>query len=305
MDIERFVSKRNELLTAIKDGAFLQADIGPGESVYHYTSIAGLKGILESQVFYATEYHFLNDEDEFSYIDELIIEVLKEDFSTYPIYENFGLALCEHYIACRAKTEELEKSYYVVSFSKKADNLTLWAEFANTGCSMELLPFEMMKDTSFCFYGCVKYSRNEQKQELREAIRTVLEHYTEKQLDVSAPVVNYFSDMDEQEIRLITEPIVQLLMFYGMAMKRTGFASEEEFRFVFSSEGKEIKFRQKDSLLLPYIEIPIELNNADFKSVCLAPLNKGEKNRRSLNKFLQNKGYTGCKVKESEMTLKY
>ena len=57
-------------------------------SIYHYTSIQGLKGILESKSLWLTHYKFLNDPNEMRYcsndnhsITLKLIEVLTNELS--------------------------------------------------------------------------------------------------------------------------------------------------------------------------------------------------------------------------------
>ncbi len=305
MDMERFVEKRNEIREAIEFGAFTKACIERNELVCHYTSIAGLKGILENKVFFATESGFLNDDDEFSYAGTILLELVKEELSGWEHYQSFALAISEYCLSSLAF--ELSRNYYVISFSKNPDNLALWSQFASEGCNMQLLPLEMIDTSSLALQAFVKYEKAEQKAELKEAICNVVEFYKDTVFPEDISLIECMEGLDEQEVRLIAEPIVQLALFYGMAMKREEFKAEEEYRLIFRVRDEEVKIRQKGSLLLPYIEIPIFLGDEEkyLKQICLAPLNKGEKQRYSINRFLQHLGIGGCTVTASKMNLKY
>ena len=43
-------------------------------AVYHYTDAAGLQGILDSGVLWATDYRYLNDSSELRYIFDLAVQ---------------------------------------------------------------------------------------------------------------------------------------------------------------------------------------------------------------------------------------
>ena len=77
--IKKYNEKRQEIIEAIKFGAFHRIELEQGETMFHYTSIDGLKGMIDSGVFRATEYHFLNDENEFTYVDELLLELIEDE----------------------------------------------------------------------------------------------------------------------------------------------------------------------------------------------------------------------------------
>ena len=111
--------------------------------------------------------------------------------------------------------------------------------------------------------------------------------------------------MSQQEYRSFADVLVHLVSFYGMAMKRPQFAAEEEYRVIFDSKGKDIKYRQKDGLLLPYIELGLQENLEAMQEIKLAPRSCGELSKYSMRSFLAAKGLARCDVSESEMSLKY
>jgi hypothetical protein len=60
-----------------------QTTIKPPDHLYHYTSIEGVKGILEKRLLQASEIHFLNDTQEFKYSANILNEIvstLREKF---------------------------------------------------------------------------------------------------------------------------------------------------------------------------------------------------------------------------------
>lgn len=50
-------------------------------TLYHYTNLSGLKGIVENDEFWVTKSDFLNDKSEMVYILETINDVLKTNFT--------------------------------------------------------------------------------------------------------------------------------------------------------------------------------------------------------------------------------
>lgn len=57
----------------------------PKELLYHYTTISGLKGIVESQSLWASDVRYMNDSAELQYI----ISLLKDCSDSFLIIKNF------------------------------------------------------------------------------------------------------------------------------------------------------------------------------------------------------------------------
>lgn len=164
MSEDKFDHKANEFIEAIEFGAFHIISLDKDAELYHYTSLATLQNILETGIFQATEYHYLNDMDEFSFVDKLLIEILKQILGKGDKSKQLISAVKEYMKTIRNESEELEESYYVMSFSVAKDNLTLWTEFANYGCNIGLKPFLLQKENNprIVYSGFVAYSTKEQ-----------------------------------------------------------------------------------------------------------------------------------------------
>ena len=122
-----------KIVEGVEQGAFRRADLKRGELIYHYTKMESMKSIIENRCFWATEYRYLNDEEEFSYVQKILKDVLIEEFGEFssktPVAD-FLASILEKLVA------ESLTEYFVISFSTNPDNLTLWAEFANPGCCL-------------------------------------------------------------------------------------------------------------------------------------------------------------------------
>ena len=57
MQLEEFITKKDEIIQGIKGGAFQPAMLEKDEIIYHYTSLDGLKAILDSGVMQITDFH--------------------------------------------------------------------------------------------------------------------------------------------------------------------------------------------------------------------------------------------------------
>lgn len=305
--IKKAIEKKQEIIEAIKWGAFHRIELEEGETMFHYTSIDGLKGLIESRVFRATEYHYLNDEKEFSYVDELLLEIIDENYADEKYYHLLRESVINNQNKYREEESILENSYYVISFSKKRDNLTLWAEFASYGCNIEVEPFQLLDFDNLAYHGYVYYKKDKQKEIISNAMRLILSEFTDVPYDTNKDIKDYLNKLEEEVIILISELLVRISSYYGMAMKEEVYEAEEEYRFIFSAKEKEVSFRIKENLMIPYTEIPLNINcNFDaLKSVTLAPLNGTEMCRYAIQKFLNKKCNNRCDIYFSKAKLRY
>ena len=111
-----------------------------------------------------------------------------------------------------------------------------------------------------------------------EAIRVVMEYFF-SEVSEERPLRWYLKLVDEQQVRLLAVPIVELVSYYGMGMK---------------------------NLFVPYIEVPLNMDDgfAGLRSVTLAPLCRGTLERNSLEQYLRSLGIKGTEVKQSEIVLR-
>lgn len=309
MPTNSFLIKKTELTEAIEFGAFHRFDLEPDDVIYHYTSLDAFMQIMESDVFHATEYHYLNDMDEMQFVDNVLMEVLHEEFKDASNPRMFYEYVMDAMQAMKLKVESLENSYYVISFSASRDNLTLWSEFAHYGCNLGIKPFDFLAsiDKKAVYSGYVFYTRLEQKNVIRHAIVEVFEHYFEKPYLEMGSLSAYLDQMTEDELAYVAASVVELAYYYGMAMKDELYAAENEYRIVFSGKDEDVRYRRRDNLLIPYIERQADMsrNFPALSSVTLAPLGKGYMQVRSVEQFLQNMKLEDKKIYESKLNLRY
>lgn len=262
MEKNVYVQKANEFIEAIEFGTFHIISLSEDEELYHYTSLTALQNILETGIFQATEYHYLNDMDEFSFVDKLLIQVLEQIFGRNTKSVQLVSAVKEYMETIRRKSENLEESYYVMSFSAAKDNLTLWTEFANYGCNIGVKPFLLQKEDNprIVYSGFVAYSKEEQRQLICNSIINVFEHMCDEVNLEITQLMSCLDEFNEHQIEVTAYLIARLTAYYGSAMKDELYTAEREYRLVFSGKNQTVKYRQKGNMLIPYIEIPLAID---------------------------------------------
>ena len=297
-----FNNAKKLFIEALNFGAFHRAD--DGSTSYHYTSLDGFKNIMASGTMYATEYHYLNDEEELKYIEKVMAKVVKKIFSDTHSEKKLNELIKGHLKRLRKDTEDPEKSYYVLCFSKVPDNLTLWAEFARFGCNFLCNPYAIFDSNGI--YGSVVYNLREQEELIVEVFQDIFDLF---ELDVNLAYKDSLSTKLEElnftELDIMAECIAELLMYYGTLVKRELYAAEQEFRVIIKGEGHEIKYRMKENMIIPYIEISVDKKQWLGNKVTMAPLNHKERCKHSVQAYVDKLGYKDVKVRYSEIHLRF
>lgn len=286
-----------------------------GDKIYHYTSAAGLQGILGKE-FWITECHFLNDSSEFQVGTEVFIELLRNNISDSNMLDKMIADL-------QAELQELERmpkvgekcafaGEYVISFCKDEDSALMWSEYSDfKGYCMEFDFKELLNSFGeVYFHGAVVYNYQEQLQYVentftnqffRDGIIDGIHNWEE---------INSIKDAD---YKVFIGHCAIICKLYNMFFKKACFEGEHEYRFIFSSihDGGLIKdemreklyFRIKNEVYIPYIKKKV-CSLSGLKSVLVGPKNKSDIAVKGLEYFLRNEKLDVV-VKKSEMPLRY
>ncbi|MBB2987602.1 DUF2971 domain-containing protein [Terracoccus luteus] len=118
------------------------------EVVYHYTSLAGLAGMLQTHELWASHPMFLNDRTEMTYASELVIdklraraeEILRLPANSSDVHEDRPEERAAVVTAAAESVENLRKDVppriYVASFSTEGDVGAMWQTYGAAGCSV-------------------------------------------------------------------------------------------------------------------------------------------------------------------------
>ncbi|MCV7195953.1 DUF2971 domain-containing protein [Mycobacterium angelicum] len=103
-------------------------------SLYHYTDVRGLKGILDSAHIWGTHVAYLNDSQEFSYGMEAICAMIEQHGQEVesPVRSSTILGLCRNVLRTKDVLEE-DVGPFVTCFSMFGDELSQWRGYANGG----------------------------------------------------------------------------------------------------------------------------------------------------------------------------
>lgn len=272
-----------------------------GSILYHYTKSNGINGIINYNCFWATKSDFLNDPNEFSHIQGIIEDVCRENIKNPALREQF---LKDSIYAVREKNRE----YFVLSFSKCRDSITMWSEFGNkTGYNIGFRSNEIIarieEAAEIAYHGLVVYDTRQQKQLIRRIICASLPHLLHMPLDAILDAGS--RDPRDGNYLKACRKFQKTAEVYAMFFKHEGFAQEQEYRFIFKKQkDTTVYFRPKDGFMLPYIEIPLSERNLPIEEIMVAPQSHIDLAKNGMEYMLQTKGYD-ADVSLSNIKLRY
>lgn len=235
---------RYEVIDRINSISLLGSDY-----LYHYTTLSGCLGILESSSLWASDARCLNDTLELTYgIDLICDELLKLPVAT------------KHRLNIEIAMRNLRshpRDIYIASFSTNADQLGQWRAYAGNGGVNIGLPYKKLVATfrtKMTLMGPVVYDVTEQKKLVSDLIAELLRRNRS------------FSVTDSAEDGLNTGINFDFnALLLAACMKHPKFAEEDEWRVAVQfALPREVKFRATNSMIIPYLPIQIDFTTDQF-----------------------------------------
>ncbi len=262
----------------------------PPLEVYHYTSNAGLVGIVENRSVWSSDIRYLNDAKDYAYA----FEVFDRAFDVRPRH---GLKLQRHAVdGARDQLRSIRGlQTFVASFSEVGDLLSQWRGYCPPGQGVSVgFPVELLQRRAiaqaYMFEPCL-YEPIKQCRVVRDLIERYLgiDHPEQNgqlhasvglavQLHKLAPRLKHPSFAEEREWRLISEP--RVIAFPGVA------------------------FRQSRSFLVPYRHFTLTEGPEAVLTlgrITVGPNPHPELARQSINGFLSSRAVSGSRAHLSEV----
>ena len=212
--------------------------------IYHYTTVEGFFGLVQSGHIWLSDYSYLNDTRELAHGADLISEVAAEFLSSETRLQ--AADLLHHWV------KDLQAPVHrvcVASFSAAGDSLSQWRAYGSIAIGLE--PRDITLHAYRASLRPVEYQRDRQ----RALVEIHLHHMREA----------YLCDLHEGRLERIenvykkTDRLVELIAFF----KDPAFAAEQEYRLAFvehpdlmpslgqSSSVK--RFRVARGRIIPYV----------------------------------------------------
>ena len=257
------------------------------EKLWHYTSYAGLQGILESKKIFATDLRYLNDRQEFNHAKVLAMQLANEvvDSSKIGVTDNTLLQSAVNLAFNTGPLRADRLQVMVASFSEAEDQLSQWRGYSGASSGVSI-SFDLSKlrppykiQTGVVFAPCV-YELSQKRAVLGQALSHFRRALTEWTSDIVEAVridptlVSKLKNASDLGPPYVKEPSINVRLQMAMAsvnfdlarigplLKDSSFAEEREWRLVLPvSTDQELQnhprqYRPARDTLIPYIAYP-------------------------------------------------
>lgn len=266
------------------------------KSLFHYTSAAGLKSIIERQKLWFTHYAYLNDYTELQYICSVVKECLDDLKTETPaLYKLFSADQDESF---DEKLSRLISSMdvYVASFSLVCDKLNMWTYYtkdeSSEGYCIEFESFyfsrrmQELNEKISLRPGFVIYDKAKQKSVVSSCLR------------IMEGGITSVDELTPEQKNKIHEPFLNMLRFYAPIFKHEAFADEEECRIICTAPSPDcVLTRTKKGVIVPYLELSYDLDKV--KSITCSPTLYQSPVEIGLKALLMANGLSTCEIKRS------
>jgi Protein of unknown function (DUF2971) len=233
----------------------------PERFLYHYTSQAGLLGIIRDKQIWATNVLFLNDSQEVKYAIRLVEKNIGRfgeekglDQEEKQFLKNVGKKLGMF------DTPDFQKygGIYTCSFSEKENLLSQWRGYCADGNGFSIgFDFKsslgnVVEEQFFALVKC-EYSENKQIEMIDDFLTRALGHFHESENDLSV-------DLKMWDDFLALAP----------RLKDSKFEEEKEWRLISiptsATVTPKVRFRVGKSTLVPYVNINLNASQDDLNN---------------------------------------
>lgn len=295
----------SELLDKIDSGMI--PNIMHQDSIYHYTSINGLKEILGRGKMWFTHISYMNDRDEVVAGAEKLKKV--------------GLVSCEEEYG-KVIEEEAQRlmrknhNAFVCCFSMKRDELAMWNYYTkdicnqgyNIGFGYKNLIISLLKRNPELHGAAFSFGKIDYCLEEETYVDKMYNHSLKVMEETIEALIKFFSNESNEKTHKneSTEFNLSVVKYYGNEpifrqlpsldviyfMKRPCFSIEAEFRIVIKvsdeilqelKEKGKYKYRVSNGLLVPYLDLDFDITS--ITGVALSPTINSDLAERSINDY--------------------
>jgi hypothetical protein len=248
----------------------------------HYTSQAGLLGILTKEILWATNIKYLNDEQEFQNALQMCEDIIAKPNPKLVMARNPLFGEYVDKIKQQLRRLDLFKSdaIFTLAFSEETDLLSQWRGYcpANNGYCIvfdakALHAASSAKLTNCHLVKCV-YEDAEKSAQIRKKFT---DHWR-----------RYQNVVDTAGRKSVIENLVLEITLLASYFKHSSFKEEQEHRIVVVEHAADesVKFREGRASLIPYIEIPAP--RTLIRKIIVGPNANKTLAKRALETFLSN-----------------
>lgn len=287
-EYEDKVSVMNQWAETVRAELALLITDKPSATIYHYTDVNGLIGLITSGCIWATHVSRLNDSSENAHGFNLVIAHVRDNLpkSSRPLIE-------------KALLELQSVDTYVACYSTNCDLLSQWRNYTGTrvGYSLGFETSRMVTlDDRMPLLEQVIYKDSVAKAVLNLLLKKVDDFLNQ-------------NSFGEVEVGYLLGMVRAMLNIIACIVKHHKFEEENEYRQFFQPGRTGLKmepfFRASQFGLTPYVKIQfLEKGTLPLKNVTVGPCQDFDNESNALRLLLGSCGYEGVEVLKSEIPLR-
>lgn len=249
--------------------------------LYHFTNCASLYGMLSGYsmdnpylTMWATHSSFMNDSSEYEYGKKKCMDVLRLFEKQSNIPSDKSIFKCG-----KKRLEEFmtEDAPFLISLSGNIESAAMWSMYSSNGSGIAL-KFDvgilrnehlLKEDNSVEPAGCIYY---------KTAADVLNKHRA--YIEGTHAALSYFSEVEDTILRHI------LLLDVASQIKHHSFEYEDECRIVVPKGNQPPKFRMRDNVIVPYIEVKIPI--AALKGIIVGPTANFDYIKKSIEMYIDS-----------------
>ncbi|MGH1432782.1 MAG: DUF2971 domain-containing protein [Neptuniibacter sp.] len=252
------------------------------DRLYHYTSVEGLKGILDNESLWTTQIQYMNDSKEFSHAVDIAFQIIKR--KKYNAEEG----LLKYYEAMEHSLKSSNGARtFIFSMTENPDQLSQWRGYCGLGgYSIGFNKSSIVKLAASQGYRLEKCLYDD-----AEKAKII-----EKVIDESVVFFNSLALVSDHKKAVHDSKFYGHFLRIGSIMKHSSFSEENEWRLIggpFSWKNPPSRWRTKDGLLLPYYEFYLNRDEDGFlpiSEVYIGPCREQKLASDSLRVYMQVTG---------------
>lgn len=304
MDENQYVEELCSMVGKVLNGRLGNVEEIP-PVLYQYTDITALQGIAENNVLWATHFRYLNDKKELDFGINLSIQYIKEHRSEYHesctnVFFDEIIGMCQN-SHLNNMLPFHSTDVYSISLTSRGDLLSQWRGYGKKyrsvciGFDANQLACDVIDGKHAFFLRKIIYEPEQQKDIMDSYMREVC-----RVLEDNAA----FFEQNKNILIGVKQRIYTGLIVAALCFKEKCWEEEDEWRIItlpfdtVRNAELQVFFRENNYGLVPYIKVPIFINNSAImamKKVILPKSGNFDLSSKSLEMFFNQKK-NGCCV---------
>ena len=279
--------------------------------LYHYTGLNALRGIIETESIWCTDYRHMNDQSELSYG----VEVAKDALARLAIQADARVCLF-----CQCVDGLLDIThfngnldFYTASFTAQRDDPDQWERYGDKGRGVAIglspsmfgiIDAAGLQPHEMSFVGPVLYDRAAIFARHDAAIRaaaTIFKAAADRHPNIMAHKANGLPFMDRLAKELIASPLIWNCI---TSKEHALWATEREIRLIVMGQTKNlapyVQYRQRAAERIPYIAHPFWVRAPDALHEIVIGPEAGDEAEAEVAQMLCDFGVGGVRVARSK-----